>query len=54
MVAVIMTILFLSIKLFEPKRKIYNLFESFLFNTELLILLILTEKVFLFRQYRND
>ena len=49
MVAVIMTTLFLSIKLFEPKRKIHNLSESFLFNTELLILLILTEKVFLFR-----
>ena len=54
MVAVITTIFFLSIKLFEPKRKIHNPSESFLFNTELLILLILTEKVFLFRQYRND
>ena len=54
MVAVITAIFFLSIKLFEPKRKIHNPSESFLFNTELLILLILTEKVFLFRQYRND
>ena len=54
MVAVITTTLFLWIKLFEQKRKIHNLSESFLFNTELLILLILTEKIFLFRQYRND
>lgn len=30
MVAVSMTTLFLSIKLFEPKRKIHNLSESFL------------------------